>query len=125
MSERPKMAVSVDENRNLLEIGFAGCIAVTDFGAAELAVRAALAKLRPGFTVLSDLTALDAMDLDCVAPLTKMMDLFKASGVQTAVRVISDPEKDIGFNILAITHYRRGVKVITCATRAEAERALG
>ncbi|HVS52867.1 MAG TPA: hypothetical protein VHD62_10985 [Opitutaceae bacterium] len=124
MSAPPKVGISADEKRNLLEIRFAGRVTAADFDAAEAGTRALLEKLRPGFTVLTDLTALATMDLDCVAPLTKMMDLFKASGVRTAVRVISDPEKDIGFNILAITHYRRGVKVITCATRAEAERAL-
>ena len=64
------------------------------------------------------------MELDCVDSLTRVMECFKSSGVGTVVRVIPDPAKDIGFNILSITHYRRGVKVITCETLAEAERVL-
>jgi hypothetical protein len=52
------------------------------------------------------------------------MELFKTRSIGTVVRVIPDPEKDIGFNILSLTHYRRGVKIVTCETLAEAERAL-
>jgi hypothetical protein len=88
------------------------------------AVEALLPRTRPGFTVLTDLSALDSMDLDCVADLTKIMDLCRAHEIGTVVRVIPDPAKDIGFNILSIVHYRGGVRIVTCETLAEAERAL-
>jgi hypothetical protein len=125
MSAQPKVDIAADAKRNLLEIRFVGAVTAGDMAASEQVATAQLASLRPGFTVLTDLTDLNSMELECVAALTKMMDLFKMRGVATAVRVIDDPEKDIGFNILAITHYRRGVKVITCQSRAEAERAIG
>ena len=64
------------------------------------------------------------MDLDCVPHLTKIMDLSRAHGVGTVVRVIPDPDKDIGFSILSIIHYRRGVRIVTCESLAEAERVL-
>jgi hypothetical protein len=40
------------------------------------------------------------------------------------VRVIPDPHKDIGLNILSLFHYRRGVRIVTCETLEEAMRAL-
>jgi hypothetical protein len=40
------------------------------------------------------------------------------------VRIIPDPSKDIGLNILSIVHYRGTVQVITCETALEAWRVL-
>jgi hypothetical protein len=40
------------------------------------------------------------------------------------VRVIPDPQKDIGLNILSLFHYRRRVRIVTCKTLAEAMKAL-
>ena len=51
------------------------------------------------------------------------MDEFKAKGIGAVVRIVPDPAKDIGFNILSVVHYRRGVRVVTCQTAEEAERA--
>ena len=73
---------------------------------------------------MTDLSDLDAMELDCVDSLTRMMENLKSRGVGIVVRVIPDPAKDIGFNILSLTHYRRGVSVVTCETLDEATRAL-
>jgi hypothetical protein len=83
-----------------------------------------LPQLRPGFTLLTDLSDLESMDLDCVSALTQLMDRLRASGISTVVRSIPDPNKDIGLKILSIIHYRRGVRIVTCDSRAEAERAL-
>jgi hypothetical protein len=44
--------------------------------------------------------------------------------VETVVRVIPDPHKDIGLNIMSLFHYRRRVRIITCETLAEALRSL-
>jgi hypothetical protein len=87
-------------------------------------VRSVLPQLRKGFTVLTDLSGLDSMELDCAPELTQMMDKFRAMGVGTVVRIVPDPSKDIGFNILSVVHYRRGVRVVTCQNAEEAERAL-
>jgi anti-anti-sigma regulatory factor len=83
-----------------------------------------LAQVRPGFAVLADLSGLEAMDVECGPHIAKIMDLCKARGVSLVVRVMPDPKKDIGLNILSLVHYRGKVKIVTCATRAEAEHAL-
>lgn len=80
--------------------------------------------MKPGFTVVTDLTELERMEPDCVPHLTKLMDLFLAAGVAKVVRVIPDPKRDIGFNLLSLTHYRGRVSIATFGTRAEAEVAL-
>ena len=40
------------------------------------------------------------------------------------LRIIPDPHKDIGFKILSLFHYRRRVRIVTCATLGEAMKAL-
>jgi hypothetical protein len=81
-------------------------------------------QMRTGFTVLVDLSGLENMALDCVPYLSKIMDLCKAQGVGLVVRVIPDPTKDIGLNILSLIHYRGKVRIVTCDTLAEAEKLM-
>ena len=52
------------------------------------------------------------------------MDLCNKKGVEMVVRVIPDPHKDIGLNIMSLFHYRRHVRLVTCQTLAEAMNIL-
>ncbi len=124
MTVSPVFKVQLDAPRNLIHIWYLGNVTATGMAACVKEVERCLPVLRPGFTVLTDLSGLESMTLDCAPHLTRIMDLSKSHGIGTAVRVIPDQTKDIGFNILSIIHYRRGVKIVTCATLAEAERAL-
>lgn len=116
--------LTADRSRNLLTVRFRGTITALALKVRLNDAAEIIGQMRPGFTVFTDLSDLDSMELDCVESLTRLMEMFKASGVSTVVRVIPDREKDIGFNILSLTHYRRGVSVVTCETCAEAERWL-
>ena len=120
----PSFRIKLEADRNLVRMWYLGHVTAAQMTACVKAVEAALPALRPGFTVVTDLSGLESMDLDCVPFLTKIMDRCRAGGIGAVVRIVPDRSKDIGFNILSIIHYRRGVKVITCATLAEAERAL-
>lgn len=80
--------------------------------------------LRPGFSLITDLTALESMDLGCEQTVATIMDLSRVHGVALVVRVVPDPRKDIGFNILGRFHYGADVRIITCETREEAEQAM-
>jgi len=124
MAANPTVEVHLDSSKNLVRICYLGHVTPAGMKAGRAQVENILPKLRAGFTVLTDLSGLETMDLDCVTDLTKIMDLCRAKGVGTVVRIVPDPDKDIGFNILSIIHYRRGVKIITCQTLAEAERVL-
>jgi hypothetical protein len=83
-----------------------------------------LPQMRKGFTLLTDLSGLDSMEIECMTGIAKIMEACKAKGVGIVVRIIPDPHKDIGFNILSIVHFGRGIPIITCKTAEEAERAM-
>jgi hypothetical protein len=124
MTAKPACEVQGDASLNLIRVRYLGHVTAAEMKAGVKEVMTLLPKMRPGFTMLTDLSGLDSMDLDCVPELTKQMDALRAKGVATVVRIIPDSSKDIGFNILAIVHYRRGVRVVTCQTVAEAAHAL-
>jgi anti-anti-sigma regulatory factor len=124
MPSKPGSEVQGEAARNLIQIRYRGRVAAAEMKACADKVAALLPQMRPGFMILTDLSGLDSMELSCVAALTKMMDACKAKGVGTVVRIVPDPAKDIGFNILSVIHYRRGVKIVTCETAAEAARVL-
>ena len=125
MPVKPTIEIQTVPGKNLARIRYFGRITGCEMKSAVVKIESLLAELKPGFTVLTDLSDLESMDLDCVPHLTKIMDVSRAQGIGTVVRVVPDRDKDIGFNILSIIHYRRGVQIITCETLAEAERALG
>ena len=83
-----------------------------------------LADLPLDFRLLADLSQVEFMDPDCATELGRAMDLIAQHGVGLIVRVIPDPAKDIGLNILAIFHYPHHPRTITCQNLAEALRQL-
>ncbi len=76
--------------------------------------------LKAGFVVISDLSHLESMDPACALPMGTLMDLCSAGGVSSVVRVIPDPTKDIGFNIIARFHMPAPVRMETHEGLAEA-----
>jgi hypothetical protein len=124
MAKKVPFEVRVDVPRNLIRVHHRGHSTPAAMEACLAQVKAMLPQLQAGFTLLTDLSELESMELDCVTALAGTMDLMRAGGVRTVVRVVPDPAKDIGFNILSIIHYRRGIKIVTCKTLAEAERLL-
>ena len=116
--------VEVDKSKNLLKINYAQHVGPEDTKGVEEKVPALLPDLRPGFRLLTDMSRLESMDLACVPYIKRMMDLCNKRGIETVVRVIPDPRKDIGLNILSLFHYRRGVRIVTCTTLEEAMKTL-
>lgn len=87
-------------------------------------VTAQLADLPPGFRLLADLSQVEFMDSECATEIGRTMELIDQAGVSLIVRVIPDPGKDIGLNILTIFHYPHHPRIITCENLAEAVRKL-
>jgi hypothetical protein len=114
----------VDSAKNVLRISYAR--RVTPEETKQYAERiASLADLlQPGFRALTDLSHLESMDLECAPHIEEMMDLFGRKGISLVVRVVPDPHKDIGLNIMSLFHYQRRVRIVTCETMQEAQRAL-
>jgi len=74
--------------------------------------------------MLTDLSGMASMDIACMPFIKNNMDFCNRRGISKVVRVIPDPEKDIGLNILSLFHYRRGIAIVTCANLEEAKEAL-
>ncbi len=106
--------------RNLLEIRYAGVVRAGEAEQGLEQLRASLAELEPGFRVLVDLTELELMDVKCAPFVEKAMDLCNEKGACMVVRVVPDPHRDIGLQIMSIFHYRGDVRIITCQSLAEA-----
>ncbi len=121
---KPKFEAILDPARNIVRTHYRGNLTAVDLQAAVAQIEGQLAGVQPGFTVLADFSELESMDLDCAPYLSRIMDRCRTQGVRTVIRVIPDPAKDIGINILSIIHYRGKVTIATCATLAEAETKL-
>ncbi len=116
---------TVENPANLLKVSYSGRIGSAESRRGAEKIELLLRDLQPGFRLLTDLRSLEAMDLGCVPDLERVMDLCDCKGVIMVVRVIPDPRKDIGLNIMSLFHYSRRVRIVTCETLEEAERALG
>ena len=116
--------VEVDKAKNLLRITYAQHVGPEDTQLVEEKIPGLVPDLRPGFRLLTDLSGLESMDLACVPYIKRMMDLCNKKGVEMVVRVIPDPQKDIGLTILSLFHYRRRVRIVTCETLQEAMKVL-
>jgi anti-anti-sigma regulatory factor len=115
---------SLNKGNTVLEISFSGIVPVEEVRRGAEQMESLLAEIHSGFRLLTDLSHLDSMDVAAVPVIDKMMDLFNRRGVDTVVRVIPDPHKDIGLSIMSLFHYRRQVRIVTCETLAEAEKIL-
>ena len=111
--------------KGLLYLSYIGHIDVASLQREHDNIVALLAELPAGFKLLVDLGHMESMDTDCVEELGKFMELLDQHEMGQVVRVIPDPAKDIGFNILARFHYRNNPRMNTCKTMAEAVRLLG
>jgi len=109
-----------NKSRRLLCLNYIGQVRVGEVKQNRPEVVELLAELGPSFRLLADFSRLKAMAVDCAAELGEFMELMDHSGVTMVVRVIPDPSKDIGMNILTAFHYQNRSKVITCKTMTEA-----
>ena len=118
------VAFETDQPQNLLVVRYVGSVRPdeTERGARE--VPAALSKLQSGFRLLADLTDLQSMDVACAPHIEHVMDLCNEKGVSMVVRVIPDPMRDIGLQIMSLFHYGGHVQIVTCETLSEAQEIL-
>ena len=114
----------VDKSRSLLKISCAEHVDAAEVQRCADELPPLLAELQPGFRVLADFSGLESMEVACAPQLARIMDLCNQRGVAMVTRVISDPHKDIGLNIMSLFHYARGVRIVTCATLEEATKVL-
>jgi hypothetical protein len=116
--------VTANKPRRLLHLSFIGHVSVKELQQGGNDMVALLADMPAGLRVLGDLERLQSMSEGCVEQIGKNMELLDRHGVELVVRVVPDPSKDIGFNILMAFHYRNRPRVVTCETIAEASGLL-
>src|ERR1700730_16184584 len=118
------VAIEADQRKNLLLVRYRGLIGSGEMQRGLDQIQAGLAKLESGFRVLADLTELQSMDVACAPFIEKAMDLCNKKGASTVVRVIPDPTRDIGMQIMSLFHYGGDVRIVTCETLDEARAIL-
>ena len=114
----------MDQAKNLAQVTFAGHVTAEEGRLCAQEIRGHPLTVSPGFTLLTDLSKLEFMDPKCATDIESIMDFLNQHGIARVVRIIPDPRKDIGFGIMSLFHYRKGVRLVTCRTREEAERVL-
>ena len=117
--------VELEREQNLMRISYSGATTAEEMQSCAKEVQVRLSELATGFRLLTDLTGLESMEAKAVPHIRRIMDLCNQAGVALVVRVIPDPRKDIGLNIMSLFHYDRRVRIVTCQTLQEAMRALG
>lgn len=115
---------TINKSKQLLHVSYIGHVRVGDLTLSREELKGLLTELASGFRLLTDFSALERMDPDCAPEMGQFMDLSDAAGVSLVVRLIPDPKKDIGMNILSLFHYRNRPRVVTCARMIEAAREL-
>jgi anti-anti-sigma regulatory factor len=113
-------AVELDASKRLLVISAAKRVTPEQVQAVAKRVRELLQDVGPGFRVLVDFRWLDSMDSAAAPHLAKIMETLTEKGVAFVARVMPDPHKDIGLNILSQFHYGPEIQITTFATLADA-----
>jgi len=116
--------VTSNKAKRLLHLSYIQHIKPEELKRGREDIKTLLADLPPGFLVLADFGRLESMDPACTTEIVRIMELIDQSGVGMMVRVIPDPNKDIGLNILTLFHYRHQPQVVTCKNMAEAAKKL-
>jgi len=114
----------VDEPKRLLVIRFREVVRAEETERGLKQIRDGLLRLQRGFRLLADLSELQSMDVDCAPFIEKAMDMCNEKGASMVVRVIPDPHRDIGLQIMSIFHYGGDVQIFTCETLAQANEIL-
>ena len=115
---------TADKSGQVLTISYSQHVTVDEMKRFSRTIRQTLKEVKPGFFLLTDLTSLESMDASCASDLGAVMDLCCASGMSTVVRVIPDPYKEIGFNLISRFHLQPQTKMQTHVNLAEAIKSL-
>jgi hypothetical protein len=116
-------ALELDRSKRLLVISAAQKVTAEEAKMAAQRIRELLQDVAPGFRVLADFRGLQSMD-SAAAPHSRDMDALAEKEVASVTRVMPDPHKDIGLNILSQFHYGPDVTITTFETLADAVQSI-
>jgi len=117
-------SVEIDRSKRLLVISALQQVAAEQARVAAKEVRELLRDVVPGFRVLADFRWLESMDSAAAPHVAEIMETLTEKGVASVTRVMPDPHKDIGLNILSQFHYGPEIQIATFETLADALQSL-
>src|SRR5437773_5028065 len=117
-------SVELDRSKHLLVISASQRVTAEQAKLAAQRVRELLQDVAHGFRVLADFRWLDSMDSAAAPHIAEIMDTLAEKGVASVTRVMPDPHKDIGLNILSQFHYGPEIQIATFQTLADALQSM-
>lgn len=112
--------IDLNNDSQLLRISISGSFDVPEAEEFFSRVDTLLADVHPGFRILTDLSNVEEISDRAVVYIERVMDICNQKGVCAVARVIPEPAKDIGFNIMSFFHYDKKVNIYTCCSEQEA-----
>ena len=116
--------VEADATKRFVVISVAGRVATEEARETAQRVRDLLKSIEPGFVALTDFRWLESMETGAAPFIGQIMDALAEKKVSAVVRVVPDPHKDIGLNILSQFHYGPETRLMTFETLADALQSL-
>ena len=117
-------AVELDRSKRLLVITAAQRVTGEEVKRIAKRVRELLQDVAPGLHLLADFRLLKSMDSTAAQHIADIMDMLAEKQVAAVTRVMPDPHKDIGLNILSQFHYGPNVTITTFETLADAVQSI-
>jgi len=117
-------SVEIDRSKRLVVISAVQHVTAEQAKLVAQQLRELLHEFAPGFRVLADFRWLESMDSAAAPHVAKIMDALAEKGVASVTRVMPDPHKDIGLNILSQFHYGPEIQIATFETLADALQSL-
>ena len=117
-------AVELDRSKRLLVISATQKVTAQEANMVAQRIRELLQDIEPGFHVLADFRWLESMDSAAAGHIARIMDVLTEKNVASVTRVMPDPHKDIGLNILSQFHYGPDVTITTFETLADAVQSI-
>ena len=117
-------AVELDRSKRLLVISAVRTVTAEEANLAAQQIRDLLRDVAPGLHLLADFRWLESMDSAAAPHIAEIMDALAEKEVASVTRVMPDPHKDIGLNILSQFHYGPDVTITTVETLADAVQSI-
>lgn len=117
-------SVEADKSKRLIVISAVGHVTEEEVKQAARQVREVVKDAAPGFRVLTDFRWLDSMQASASRYVAEIMDAIAAKQVSLVARVIPDPRKDIGLNILSQFHFGPEIQIANFESLADAVQSL-
>jgi anti-anti-sigma regulatory factor len=115
---------NADESGEILTMSYSGHVGAEDIKSCLERIRGLMEQLKSGFFLVTDLSNLESMEASCAPCLGAIMELCSAKGISAVVRVIPDPKKDIGFDLISKFHHDPPVRTETHESLASAIKSL-